>query len=259
MTNHIPDVQGSADKRHIAINRVGIRDLRLPLTIGGQPTVATVEMLVSLPHHQKGTHMSRFIYMLNELRQLSLAQLPQLHREMLDKLHAEAGSISFDFPFFIKKKAPVSAMESLLDYQTRWRSDGSRDRLEIFVQVTVPVTSLCPCSKEISQYGAHNQRSHIVIEALYDPAQPFTAEELIRLAEEEGSCEIWATLKRPDEKYVTERAYENPKFVEDIVRDVAGRLNQDERIHYYRVSSENFESIHNHSAFAYIERDKRQN
>ena len=259
MTQSIPDVQGSADKRHIAISRVGIRDIRIPLRVESQQrqaTVATAAMTVALPHHQKGTHMSRFIYLLNDLDTLRLNDLATLHRQMLTKLNAEAGTMEFSFPLFLAKAAPVSGVVSSLDYQTVWSTDGGLDNPEIFVQVTVPVTSLCPCSKEISQYGAHNQRSHIIIRARYLPERPFQTEELIRLAEEEGSCEIWATLKRPDEKYVTERAYENPKFVEDIVRDVAGRLNRDDRIPAYRVSSENFESIHNHSAFAFIEHDK---
>lgn len=256
----IPDVQGSADKRQVAITRVGICDIRMPLAVEGQQgvqhTVATAAMTVALPHHQKGTHMSRFIHLLNERKSLSLGQMYDLHREMLERLNAEQGTISLDFAYFVNKKAPVSQTESLLDYRVQWLSDGGAVP-EVFVTVTVAVTSLCPCSKEISEYGAHNQRSHIIIKALYNPKNPFTVEELIRVAEEEGSCEIWSTLKRPDEKYVTERAYENPKFVEDIVRDVAIRLNADARILNYRVSSENFESIHNHSAFAVIEHDKR--
>ncbi|MDO4435285.1 MAG: GTP cyclohydrolase FolE2 [Cardiobacteriaceae bacterium] len=260
MSKMIPDVQGSADKRQIAITRVGICDIRMPLVIqtphGLQHTVATAAMTVALPHHQKGTHMSRFIHMLNERKQLALADMYGLHREMLERLHAEQGTVQLNFSYFIKKQAPVSKTESLLDYRVEWLSDGGENP-ELYVQVTVAVTSLCPCSKEISQYGAHNQRSHIIIKALYNPEKPFELDELIRVAEEEGSCEIWSTLKRPDEKFVTERAYENPKFVEDIVRDVAIRLNADKRIDYYRVSSENFESIHNHSAYAVIETDKR--
>lgn len=263
MTTHIPDVQGTPDPRQIAISRVGIRDIRFPIQIksasGAQNTVATAEMTVALPHHQKGTHMSRFINILNCLDDLSLDSFALLHREMLKQLNAEAGTIQLAFPFFVKKFAPVSQTPSLLDYQTLWIADGTAEALSVRVQVTVPVTSLCPCSKEISQYGAHNQRSHIIINALYDPNNPFTCEELIRIGEEEGSCELWSTLKRPDEKYVTEKAYENPKFVEDIVRDVAKRLNADNRIQNYWVSSENFESIHNHSAYAIITHDKTAN
>ena len=257
----IPDVQGKPDTRHIAITRVGIRDIRIPLHVatpdGAQPTVATAEMTVALPHQQKGTHMSRFIHLLNEAGTISLDSFAALHGEMLKRLNATEGSIILTFPYFVKKQAPVSKTESLLDYEVTLIADGGVEDCIVSVEITIAVTSLCPCSKEISQYGAHNQRSHIIINAVYDPAAPFAIEELIRIGEEEGSCEIWATLKRPDEKYVTERAYENPKFVEDIVRDVAARLNDDARIQAYRVSSENFESIHNHSAYAQITCDKR--
>lgn len=252
----IPDVQGKEDIRNIAISRVGIRDIRVPLNVitqtGTQATVATAEMTVALPHQQKGTHMSRFIHLLNETAQIGLADFAELHREMLTRLHATEGTLVLSFPYFVRKQAPVSKTESLLDYKVSLIAEGQQD-CTVSAEVTVPVTSLCPCSKEISQYGAHNQRSHIVINAEYDADNPFVLEELIRIGEEEGSCEIWSTLKRPDEKYVTERAYENPKFVEDIVRDVAIRLNADPRIRRYRISSENFESIHNHSAYAVIE------
>ncbi|MDO4643091.1 MAG: GTP cyclohydrolase FolE2 [Cardiobacteriaceae bacterium] len=261
-TPPIPDVQGTTDTRNIAITRVGIRDIRIPLLVATasgstQPTVATAEMTVSLPHHQKGTHMSRFIHLLNEAGTLTLESLGTLHAEMLQRLNAVEGSIILTFPYFMKKRAPVSKTESLLDYEVTLIADGGAEDCIVSVEVTVAVTSLCPCSKEISQYGAHNQRSHIIINAEYDERTPFTIEDLIQMAEEEGSCQIWSTLKRPDEKYVTEHAYENPKFVEDIVRDVAARLNADVRIKAYRVSSENFESIHNHSAYAIIEHDKR--
>lgn len=263
MTNTmaIPDVQGSPDSRQIEITRVGIRDIRVPLAVrtgnGLQHTVATAEMTVALPHHQKGTHMSRFIHLLNETKTYELAMLKALHTEMLDRLKAQAGTIRLSFPIFINKEAPVSKTPSLLDYDVTWMVDGTRGEVEVWAEVVVPVTSLCPCSKEISQYGAHNQRSHVIIRALFDAARPFAMEELIAVGEEGGSCPIWATLKRPDEKFITEKAYENPKFVEDIVRDVASALNRDARIDAYRVSSENFESIHNHSAYAVIEHDKR--
>lgn len=262
MTEHpIPDVQGSKDTRHIAITRVGIRDIRVPLLIktndgSSQATIAEAEMTVALPHEQKGTHMSRFINLLNETQALGLSAVIAMHRQMLTLLKAQAGTLSLDFPYFVKKKAPVSGVESLMDYQASLIVDGGEEAV-LFVEVVVPVTSLCPCSKEISKYGAHNQRSHVIISAEFDPAQPFAIEDIIRIAEEESSCEMWSTLKRPDEKYVTEKAFENPKFVEDIVRDVAVRLNNDTRIPAYRVSSENFESIHNHSAYAVIEHDKR--
>lgn len=261
--NMIPDVQGTTDKRHIAITRVGVRDIRIPVTIETHdgrkmPTVAQAEMMVSLPEDKKGTHMSRFITLLHRNPTLSLTSMEALHREMLDLLGATEGTIMLDFPFFMEKTAPVSGMKSLLDYDVSFVVDGGHDNSELHVEVTVPVTSLCPCSKEISKYGAHNQRSHIVITALYDLDNPFSIEDLIHIAEDGASCSIWSLLKRPDEKYVTEHAYENPKFTEDIVRDVAMALNADDRIQAYRVSSENFESIHNHSAYALIEHDKRQ-
>ena len=258
----IPDIQGKSDKRGIAITRVGVRDVRVPLVVESTAgrslhTVARAEMTVSLPHDQKGTHMSRFIDLLTRTPSLSLQGIGKLHGEMLDLLHAEAGTIGLEFPFFLEKAAPVSGVESLLDYEVRCVVEGGRDDAQMEVEVTVPVTSLCPCSKEISRYGAHNQRSHIVLAALYDPAKPFSIEELIVIAENAASCPLWSLLKRADEKYVTEYAYDNAKFVEDIVRDVAIVLDGDDRIQRYRVFSENLESIHNHSACALIERDKR--
>lgn len=264
MTEHaIPDVQGSPDRRHIAINRVGIREIRVPMQIENaqgkiQHTVGVAEMTVALPHDKKGTHMSRFIQILHETSHYRLANLKDLHRNMLERLHATEGTLILTFPYFVEKQAPVSGVASLMDYETTLMVDGDAAHAEIQIEVTVPVTSLCPCSKEISQYGAHNQRSHIIISVLYDAENPISIEELIAIGEKGGSCPIWSTLKRPDEKYVTEHAYENPKFVEDIVRDVATMLNEESRIQAYSVSSENFESIHNHSAYAIIEHDKRQ-
>lgn len=264
MTEHspIPDVQGFEDQRRIPITRVGIRDIRIPLAVAsesGSPrhTIAEASLTVALPHDKKGTHMSRFIGLIQQAGVLALRDLSGLLGEMLHLLSAQEGTITLSFPYFVEKTAPVSGEKSLMNYATTWQVDGSESDHEVTVEVVVPVTSLCPCSKEISKYGAHNQRSHIVINALYDPANPFSVENLIKMGEDGGSCPIWSTLKRPDEKYVTEHAYENPKFVEDIVRDVAISLNADDRILRYRVSSENFESIHNHSAFAVIEHDKR--
>lgn len=263
MTEHsIPDVQDSPDCRGIAINRVGVCDIRVPMTINNvvgetQHTVGKAEMTVSLPYDKKGTHMSRFIQILNETQQYELATFTALHQCMLTCLNAQEGTLAVNFPYFVEKKAPITGTPSLMDYETAWIVDGGADDSELQIEVTVPVTSLCPCSKEMSKYGAHNQRSHIIITVLYDPEKPISMEELIAIGEKGGSCPIWATLKRPDEKYVTEHAYENPKFVEDIVRDVATLLNEDDRIQYYSVSSENFESIHNHNAYAVIEHDKR--
>ena len=256
--NQIPDVQGSPDVRELAINRVGVKKITLPFAFFNgkelKNTVAEAELLVSLPKDKKGTHMSRFILLLMEEKQFSLLEMKALHQKMLKELNATEGTISFKFPYFIEKSAPVSGLKSLMNYQAQIISNGDFDKPEIYLEITVPVTSLCPCSKEISKYGAHNQRSHIIIKVLFDETQPISLEELAEIGEKGGSCPLWAALKRPDEKFVTEAAYENPKFVEDIVRDVALMLNQDKRVKKYRISSENFESIHNHSAFALIEK-----
>lgn len=254
----IPDVQSSVDLRHIAIQRVGIKGLRYPLNVrlrdgSVQPTIATIAADVALPPERKGTHMSRFVELLEAMPQaIDVQTFGELARRMLPKLNAEAGRLEFAFTLFLRKAAPVSGVQSLLDYEAGWIAQARGDRLALTAQVRVPVQSLCPCSKEISDYGAHNQRSHITIQA--ELLAPVALEELIRIAEDEASCEIWGLLKRPDEKYVTEHAYRNPKFVEDLVRDVARRLNADARIGHYVVEAENFESIHNHSAYARIER-----
>lgn len=258
---HIPDTQSARDERHLAIQRVGVKDVRYPLTvrIGEQPapTVATWSLDVALPAEQKGTHMSRFLAWLDALaasgRAVDAALLRDELAAMLDKLHAAEGRIEARFPFFIRKQAPVSGVSSLLDYQGAWIAERRGGRTAIWCEVVVPVKSLCPCSKEISDYGAHNQRSHVTIRAEIDGDLGFDG--LVRFAEESASSELWGLLKRPDEKWVTERAYENPKFVEDLVRDVALRLDADRRIGRYRVEVENFESIHNHSAFAVIDRE----
>ena len=255
----MPDVQSSADTRHIPIQRVGIRGVRHPMLIesgDGSPqgTVANWTLTVALPPEEKGTHMSRFVALLEKYR--STPMTPALFRtmaaDMLPLLHAERGDITASFPYFINKSAPISGVQSLLDYEVQWIARAQADRVEFELVVQVPVTSLCPCSKAISEYGAHNQRSHVTVSAILNA--DIGMDGVIRLIEEEGSCELWGLLKRPDEKYVTERAYENPKFVEDLVRDVALRLNADARIGHYRVDVENFESIHNHSAWARIER-----
>ncbi|MGF6931804.1 GTP cyclohydrolase I [Paraburkholderia sp. UCT70] len=257
----MPDVQSTPDTRQIPIQRVGVRGVRHPLTIrtqGGeaQPSVGTWNLDVHLPAEQKGTHMSRFVALLEENKApLEPATLRTMLAAMLEKLEAEAGRIEVSFPYFVNKTAPVSGVQSLLDYEVTLTGETRHGATRVFLKVLVPVTSLCPCSKKISQYGAHNQRSHVTIDAELNG--DVAVEELIRIAEEEASCELWGLLKRPDEKFVTERAYENPKFVEDLVRDVAQRLNADERIVAYVLEAENFESIHNHSAYAVIERDKR--
>jgi len=256
----LPDIQSLPDLRAIAINRVGILGLRHPISLialGGEAawTVATVEMAVALPATAKGTHMSRFLEVLQAHGDpISVDKLPGLLHAMLRRLEADEGTVSLRFPYFVRKSAPVSGVDSLMDYDVTLRACGGV-RPALHVGVVAPVTSLCPCSKEISAYGAHNQRSAVTIEA--ELAAPLAPEDLIAMAERAASCELYGLLKRPDEKYVTERAYDNPKFVEDLVRDVALELEADARVAAYRVASENFESIHNHSAYAVIQRDKR--
>ncbi len=258
-TTEVEDVQAHADTRQLPINRVGIKDIRHPVRVkdrsaGEQHTIASFNMYVSLPHNFKGTHMSRFVEILHGEREISVESFRAMLSTMTARLEADSGHIEMKFPFFVMKKAPISGVESLMDYQATLIGENHHGEVETWVQVEVPVTSLCPCSKKISDYGAHNQRSHVTIKARL--RSHIWIEELIEIAESEASCELYGILKRPDEKYVTERAYDNPKFVEDVVRDVATRLNRDERISAYVVESENFESIHNHSAYARIERDK---
>jgi GTP cyclohydrolase I len=256
----IPDVQSAVDTRRLAIDQVGIKSIRHPVRVaerggGVQHTIATFNMYVGLPHQFKGTHMSRFVEILNaHEREISVDTFKLMLREMVERLEAESGRIEMTFPYFVNKSAPVSGVQSLIDYKVKFVGRIEEGRQSFTMQVVVPVTSLCPCSKEISEYGAHNQRSHVTIKAR---TRSFVwIEDLVACAEEEASCELYGLLKRPDEKFVTERAYDNPKFVEDMVRDVAARLNRDDRIEAYVVEAENFESIHNHSAYAQIERDK---
>ena len=254
---HIPDTQSERDERHLAIQRVGIKSVRYPLQlrIGDvvSPTVAQWALDVALPAEQKGTHMSRFVAWLDGLdKPLDAATLRAELGVMLEKLHASEGRIDAEFPFFLRKRAPVTGVQSLLEYQGRWIAEARGGVQTVWAEVVVPVKSLCPCSKEISDYGAHNQRSHVTIRV--ELLEHIDWVELVRFAEDSASSEIWPMLKRADEKWITERAYENPKFVEDLVRDVALRLNTDARIGRYRIDVENFESIHNHSAYARIER-----
>ncbi|HCI51850.1 MAG TPA: GTP cyclohydrolase I FolE2 [Gallionella sp.] len=261
-TAPIPDVQSSADLRHIAINRVGIKGIRHPVkvqdkSVGVQHTIATFNMYVHLPHNFKGTHMSRFVEILNRHeREISVESYESILREMVVLLEAESGYIEMNFPYFVNKTAPVSGVQSLLDYDVTLIGEMKDGNASVTMKVLVPVTSLCPCSKKISERGAHNQRSHVTITIRTNSF--VWIEDVVRIAEEQASCELYGLLKRPDEKYVTERAYDNPKFVEDMVRDVAAVLNADKRVDAYIVESENFESIHNHSAYALIERDKKQ-
>ncbi|MDO4877936.1 MAG: GTP cyclohydrolase FolE2 [Neisseria sp.] len=253
--NAIADVQSSRDLRNLPINQVGIKDLRFPVRVRGlageQATVARLTMTVRLPADQKGTHMSRFVSLLEGWREaFDFDGLQKMTHEMLALLAAEEGKISLAFPFFRQKAAPVSGIRSLLDYDVTLCGEVAGGSYRHSLKVLVPVTSLCPCSKEISQYGAHNQRSHVTVSLVC--RQEVAVEEIADLVEEQASCQLYGLLKRPDEKYVTERAYENPKFVEDMVRDVAVALRGDTRVESFVVESENFESIHNHSAYAYI-------
>jgi len=255
---HIPDTQSERDERHLVIQRVGVKDVRYPLQLrldrDTQPTVGTWALDVMLPAEKKGTHMSRFVAWLDALKQpLDAAVLRALHEEMLAKLEAREGRIEVRFTFFLRKRAPVSGIESLLDYQGAFITETREGRSRVWLEIAAPVKSLCPCSKEISDYGAHNQRSLVTIRVeLLDDSLGLA--ELVRAAELSASSEIWPLLKRADEKWITEHAYENPKFVEDLVRGVAPRLNAEPRIGAYRAEVENFESIHNHSAYACIER-----
>ncbi len=258
---NIPDVQASPDARKLAIDKVGVKSIRHPMRIqersgGVQHTIATFNMYVGLPHHFKGTHMSRFVEILSaHEREITVETFQLMLREMAERLEAEEGHIEMSFPYFIEKSAPVSGVKSLMDYEVTFIGSIARGRQRFALKVMVPVTSLCPCSKKISERGAHNQRSHVTVTCRLNAF--VWIEEIVDLIEKQASSELYGLLKRPDEKHVTERAYDNPKFVEDMVRDVAAVLNLDERIDAYVVESENFESIHNHSAYALIEKDKR--
>ena len=253
----LEDVQNTPDKRCLIIDRVGIKSLRYPIFFQSDAdetpirVVADFNMYVKLPHDVKGTHMSRFVEILNQHeREITVKSFREMLGQMTERLDAESGYIEMNFPYFVNKEAPISKVKSLMDYDVTFIGEITGATTMMTVKVVVPVTSLCPCSKNISDYGAHNQRSHVTLTVRVESF--VWIEDLIDLVEKEASCEIFGLLKRPDEKYVTERAYDNPKFVEDMVRDIAARLNQDSRITAYTVESENFESIHNHSAYALI-------
>jgi GTP cyclohydrolase I len=257
----MPDVQAARDPRHVAIDRVGVKDVVYPIRLrtpdgGEQTTVATVNMYVALPHHQKGTHMSRFLEVLNEYAENALTPdcFQKVAKAIREKLNAAEAHFQAEFTYFIKKHAPVTKSPGLMDYRVRFEcvANGTQD---FIMSVSAPATSLCPCSKEISAYGAHNQRCRIEAQVRFK--ERIWIEEIVRYLEQAASTEVYAVLKRPDEKYVTEAAYDNPKFVEDIVRDLALLLSADERITWFSVNSENFESIHNHNAYAALTRDKR--
>lgn len=258
----LKDIQNETDQRNISIDRVGIKDISYPITLqdrvnGKQDTVAKINMYVQLPHNFKGTHMSRFIEILNNHRNfINIDSVKEILNEMLEKLDSEEAHLDMTFPYFVNKTAPVSGQAALMDYNCNFTGTAANGEKDFILSVVVPVMSLCPCSKEISKYGAHNQRSHVTIKVKY--TKMVWIEEIIEIAEQSASSPIYALLKREDEKYITEHSYNNPVFVEDIVRNVAEKLLKDDRITWFEVSSENFESIHNHSAFAVITRDKAE-
>ena len=253
------DIQNQKDDRDIDIDKVGIKDIRYPITVRDkatktQQTVAMINMYVNLPRDYKGTHMSRLIEILNEHdRMISIQNFSEILSTMKKQLNAESAHIEISFPYFIMKSSPVSHSQGLMEYQCAFKGSLNKGK-DLVVMINVPITTLCPCSKEISDFGAHNQRGEVRLQVRF---KKFVwIEDLIKLVEECASSEVYSVLKREDEKYVTEKAYQNPKFVEDIVRDIAKKLEYDTNITWFAVESENFESIHNHNAYAYIERDK---
>lgn len=257
----MPDVQAKSDARQVAIDRVGVKDVTYPIRLrtpdgGEQTTVAQINMCVGLPHYQKGTHMSRFLEVLNEHagEPVTPDMIPGITRAIRDRLNADEAFFEASFTYFITKRAPVTKSPGIMDYQVTFECNAN-DETDFILGVTVPATSLCPCSKEISQYGAHNQRCHIGAKVRFEGQ--LWIEQLVNHLEASASNPVYAVLKRPDEKQVTEDAFDNPKFVEDIVRDLALRLEGDKSITWFSIESENFESIHNHSAYAQLTRDKR--
>jgi GTP cyclohydrolase I len=251
------DVQNEPDDRNIPIDKVGIKDLRYPITVrdrreGHQSTIASINMYVDLPHEYKGTHMSRFVEMLHLLKpDISLKKFSTILDQMKRHLNADSAHIEITFPYFIEKKAPESRSLGLMDYTCRIiGSSNCRNEIDLVSEVNVPISSVCPCSKEISRVGAHNQRGEVSLKTRFK--RFIWLEDMIELVESCASCEVYSVLKRVDEKAVTEKGFTNPKFVEDIVRDIAAELNADNNITWFSVSAENFESIHNHSAYAHI-------
>ena len=255
------DTQGQRDRRGIAIDRVGVRGLRYPIQVRDkarklQHTVATVTLTVDLPHHFKGTHMSRFVEVLNEFGPvLHVDNIQTILRDLCKRLDSANSHVTFEFPFFLEKSAPVTGAVGLMDYGVKFDATFEKGRTDFIVTVVVPVTTLCPCSKAIADRGAHNQRGHVTYSIRC--AKPVWIEDMIALVEQGASCELYSLLKRPDEKAVTERAYDNPVFVEDLVRNIAARSNKERNIRWYRVEAENFESIHNHNAYALVEKRVR--
>ena len=258
------DMQNQPDFRNIPIDKVGIKGLKYPVNVmdktrGTQSTVAEISMYVDLPHQCKGTHMSRFVEILNQSRnRVSLESLNSILQDMKTILGAESSHIEIVFPYFIEKQAPSTGSKGLMDFTCSiYGSSDAQNNTDIILKVAVPITSVCPCSREISDYGAHNQRGEVLVCTRF--SKLIWIEDIVEIVEAAASCEIYSVLKREDEKFVTEKAYNNPKFVEDIVRDVAEPLMNDSNITWFSVSAENFESIHNHSAYAYIEQDNTKN
>lgn len=257
---HLKDTQNEPDHRNIAIDRVGVKNLRYPMRIrdkahAEQHTIASVALTVDLPEHFKGTHMSRFVEALNACgSELHIDRVRGLLEMLTERLHAECAHVDFAFPYFMEKAAPVSGIKGLIDYNVRFSATLTKGVFDFVTTVIVPVATLCPCSKSISERGAHNQRGEVTFAVR--STQPVWIEDLVQLVEQSASCELYSVLKRPDEKAVTERAYDNPVFVEDLVRNVAVRANREEAIVWYRVEAENFESIHNHNAYALVEHQK---
>jgi GTP cyclohydrolase IB len=253
----IHDIQNQKDHRRIEINKVGVKNIRYPITVldkakGFQHTVASVNMYVGLPHRFKGTHMSRFVEILNKYKgHIAIKTFSTILTEVKRKLKAETAHLEVEFPYFIEKEAPVTKSRSLMEYICRF-CGSSNEEDDFYVGIVVPITTVCPCSKEISQFGAHNQRSLVTVNLRFKKF--IWIEDIVQLVEDCASCDLYSILKRPDEKFVTEKAYENPMFVEDVVREIAKRLKKDVNITWFTVESENFESIHNHSAYAYVER-----
>lgn len=251
------DTQSAPDYRDIRIDKVGVRGVRHPIRFrdvngSAQDTVAIIGMAVDLPKEVKGTHMSRFIEALHAHDgEIELSGLGRLLADLRRRLHSETAHLEMEFPFFRRKAAPVSGIESEMDYQIRIEANAIQDEVDIVLSVAASVTTLCPCSKAISQHGAHNQRGTVTVQTR--ARQPVSIEEIVEIAESSASSELYTLLKRPDEKAVTERAYENPVFVEDLIRDVAVKLNAHPSIAWYKIEAENFESIHNHNAYACIE------
>ncbi|MDR2140298.1 MAG: GTP cyclohydrolase FolE2 [Deltaproteobacteria bacterium] len=251
------DVQNQFDSRRIKIDQVGVKKIHYPINVkdranGSQRTVASVNMYVELPHHHKGTHMSRFIEVLSVHRHsITTSTIPSILSDMKARLQAEAAHLELTFPFFMEKAAPVTGAMSLMEYTCALVGTQTGEETDLSVSVCVPITTLCPCSREISDYGAHNQRGEVTVKVRYK--QFFWMEDLIRLVESSASSEVYSLLKRADEKLVTERAYDNPRFVEDVVREVAVKLMAEENFTWFSVAAENFESIHNHSAYAFLE------